>query len=120
MLKYICPPHHGTSKKGHDVIEHLEPRFSSDLLQEQKQGQTFIIKHPYYNPNGEALGVSNVLTRTAVKQRAVLLGERGRHVYAESRHRCAPSLGLEGQTSSAPLTETNGALLFVGVWHLLS
>lgn len=73
MLRYICLPHQDTSKKGHDVIQRLEPRFPSDLLQEQKQSQTFIIKHPQYNPEGKSSGASNELNCIAMKHLAILM-----------------------------------------------
>lgn len=103
MLKYICLPHQDTSKKGHDVRERLELRFPSDLLQ-QKQGQTFIIKHPYYNPNGKSLGDSNVLNWTSVKQLTVLMRKKCSNVSIE--HAQMSSIFGTGQISFTAFTET--------------
>lgn len=114
MLKYICPPHHDTSKKGHDVIWRLELRFPSDLLQEQKQGQTFIIKHPYYNPNGKSSGVSNVLTRTAVKQR-LCCWERDADMCTQRACTDVHHLWNCRGRSLWLHSETNAASVFVGV-----
>lgn len=119
MLMYICLPHHNTSKKGHDVIQHLELRFPSDLLQEQKQSQTFIIKHPYNDPNGKSLVVSEVPNHTAIKQFAKLMRKQCRRV-GRARTNVQHLWTWPVQISFTTFTEMNAIRTHDGILSLSS